>query len=385
VAHLQQILRAALALTCAASMAGCGIPTQFAFGWTSQETERTQKTHQLRLESQPAGAQVTRTYGGEQKALGAAPLNDSVSYEVEETTESDGWVPMLVVGIVELVVGMGLALAVDTGDSTSFDGPASSEEDTDPLLAAGGFFLLAGLVDTIWGGVRSASSPSVSNSKVIGTTEIQYQGTASGLPNATFTAQIPNTTSGRLVLDPSALVAAPPPPPPPPPTTSAPPPPTTTSAPPPSSPGKAAAHTKSWVLAVMDVEDMNAKSRKNRIDKSLVRNLGDQLRVFVTQSGVRTIDRSSQERALKDQVSSLKSDSYKACYDDSCQIELGKALAATHILRSRITKFGSRCVLNGELIDLRSEVTVKAASSQGSCAAEGFLTMCERVAKDLVK
>ncbi len=359
-------------------MMGCGVATQLAFGWSSQETERTQRTHQLRLESQPAGAQVMRTYDGQSQPLGAAPLNDSVQYEVEETSEEDGWVPMLVVGIIELVVGMGLALAIDT-DDTDFE-----EEETDPLLAAGGLFLIAGLVDSIWGGVRSASSPTIIQTKVLGAEQIQYQGTAPGLPTATFTAQIPGTTAGRLVLDPKALVTAPPPPPPPPATTTAaPPPPIATTTP--SKPVTASAQSKTWVLAVMDVEDMNEKSRRNRIDRSLVRNLGDQLRVFVTQAGVRTIDRSSQERALKDQVSAMKSDSYKACYDDSCQIELGKALAATHILRSRITKFGSRCVLNGELIDLRSEVTVKAASAQGTCAAEGFLTMCEQVAKDLVK
>ena len=56
------------------------------------------------------------------------------------------------------------------------------------------------------------------------------------------------------------------------------------------------------------------------------------------------------------------------------------ALAATHILRSKITRFGSKCVLNGELIDLRSEVAVAAASSRGDCVAEGFLNMSEEVA-----
>jgi hypothetical protein len=181
--------------------------------------------------------------------------------------------------------------------------------------------------------------------------------------------------------------AAPPPAPPPPVTTSAPPPPPPPAAPPPPAPTAlvAGAKTKDWIIAVMEVEDLNAKSRRRRVDKGLVRNLGDQLRIFIAQAGVRTIDKSSQDRALFEQLSQLKKDSYKACYDDSCQIELGKALAASHILRSRITKFGKKCVLNGELIDLKAEVTVKAASAQGACEAEGFLTMCERVAQDLVR
>lgn len=130
----------------------------------------------------------------------------------------------------------------------------------------------------------------------------------------------------------------------------------------------------------MEVEDVSTRAKRDRIDSDLVRNIGDQLRIFVAERGVRTIDRSAQDRAFQETIGSLKAESYKSCYDDSCQIELGKALAATHILRTKITRFGSRCVLNGELIDLRKEVAVAAASSRGDCGAEGFLGMSEDVA-----
>lgn len=139
--------------------------------------------------------------------------------------------------------------------------------------------------------------------------------------------------------------------------------------------------TGSWVVAVMDVQ---AVSKSRELTPSLMRNIGDQLRIFVAQTGVRTVDRSAQETTLKDQLAQLKKDSYQACYDDSCQIELGKALAASHILRTRITRFGRLCVLNGELIDLRSEVATAAASSRGTCEEEGFLRMSEEVAQNLV-
>lgn len=140
-----------------------------------------------------------------------------------------------------------------------------------------------------------------------------------------------------------------------------------------------------WVVAVMAVDDVNSRSARLRIDRDLIRNIGDQLRIFVAQHGVRTVDKSSTERALQDVVKTLKSESYGVCYDDACQIELGKALAATHILRSQITRFGSKCVLNAELIDLRSEVAVSAASARGSCGPEGFLGMCEDVAALVTK
>lgn len=137
-----------------------------------------------------------------------------------------------------------------------------------------------------------------------------------------------------------------------------------------------------WVVAVMDVKTVT--EGRGALDQNLMRNISDQLRIFVAQHGVRTVDRSAQDAAFRDQVSELKADSYKGCYDDNCQIELGKALAASHILRSRITQFGKLCVLNGELIDLRAEVATGAASARGNCEEEGFLQMSEDIAKMLV-
>ena len=191
----------------------------------------------------------------------------------------------------------------------------------------------------------------------------------------------------------AAMAAAPPPPsgfaPPPPPPAMAPPPAAPVSVSPPlaARPSRSAlpriAPQPDWIIAIMEVDDVNSASRTMAIDPGLVRNIGDQLRIFVAERGVRTIDKSATERALQDIMQSIKKDSYKKCYDDNCQIELGKVLAASHILRTKITRFGSRCVLNAELIELRSEVAVTAASARGGCGAEGFLGMSERVASSI--
>ena len=155
-------------------------------------------------------------------------------------------------------------------------------------------------------------------------------------------------------------------------------------APPPTAPlDPDAPDMSQWVVAVMDVGTVSRKKRG--LSRDLMRNISDQLRIFVAQQGVRTIDRGQQDSTFRSQLGSLKADSYNACYDDACQIELGKALAASHILRTRITQFGRLCVLNGELIDLRSEVATAAASSRGDCGEEGFLRMSEEVAVNLVK
>ena len=144
----------------------------------------------------------------------------------------------------------------------------------------------------------------------------------------------------------------------------------------------AAQDAEEWVVAVMDVKTVTRG--RGALDRDLMRNISDQLRIFVAQHGIKTVDRSAQDAAFKDHVAQMKADSYKGCYDDNCQIELGKALAASHILRSRITQFDKLCVLNGELIDLRAEVAVGAASSRGDCEEEGFLQMSEDIAKKLV-
>ncbi len=139
-------------------------------------------------------------------------------------------------------------------------------------------------------------------------------------------------------------------------------------------PSSASSHAD-WVVAVMNVE-----SKATSLDDQLLVNVGSQLRITIATKGIRTIDRG----AIDGQIKEMKGQSYEACYDDQCQIELGKALAASHILRTQVTRFGRVCVLNGELIDLRAEVTVGAASAKGNCTDEGFLTMIDRVAQDLV-
>lgn len=138
-----------------------------------------------------------------------------------------------------------------------------------------------------------------------------------------------------------------------------------------------------WIVAVMELSDSNAGDEKKAVDPELIRNLSDQLRVFIAQHGVRVIDRGQQERAVREIVDEAKAASYKECFDASCQIPLGKALAASHLLRSEVTRFGKACVLNGEMIELKREVTIAAASVRADCSEEGFLNASENLTQAL--
>lgn len=374
------------------SQSGCGIVLQSVFGWSSERTETVQKTHSVQIKTAPAGAEVTRRDpDGNEKVLGQAPLTDTLSYERTETIESPSSFGLYLGGVLSVGAGIGALVVATSGGSSSSTGNTfdDSLRDTgstagDILLGVfGGTMLYLGLQDLLIGLIYGASGDTVKATSNLPAGTYTYSAEVPGLPQATATVKPPDQSYANLILDGSVkasnllAVGAPPPPPSPPPVAP------TITVPPPSKSGGISNEAKTWVIAVMEVEQVETTGKS--VDGQMVKNLGDQLRIFIAQSGVRTIDRGSQERAFKDQIQTMKSESYKECYDNSCQIELGKALAASHILRSRIAQFGSKCVLNAELIDLRSEVTVKASSARGACEPEGFLGMSEEVAQTLVE
>jgi hypothetical protein len=347
-------LPAVLLLGWAAS--GCGIVAQTIVGWSEPSTVTRTRTHPVRIESSPEGAQVTRTDGrSDPKIVGSTPLVDQVEYEIEESVSTPKAWALLGTGIGEVVVGAVLAgvgrARQETTCAIGSDIECSRTGGTGFFVAGGGF-LVFGAVDAIWGLIRLFQEPEVTATRVLEPKYV-YSVEKDGVSKSAEVA-VPTADGAKFDLGTGTVTAVAPPPPP-----------------------ASDSQSDARVVAVMEVEDANV-GRNDAVGNDLVRNLSDQLRIFVAQQGIKTIDRSAQLQALK-------TESYQKCFDDSCQIELGKALAASHIVRSKITKFGARCVLNGELIDLTREVTIKAASAQGACQAEGFLEMSETLARDLMK
>jgi hypothetical protein len=136
---------------------------------------------------------------------------------------------------------------------------------------------------------------------------------------------------------------------------------------------------RAGIVAVMPL-DVGAYTE---IGEETQLSLTDQLRVFLGMRGLRVIDRGMQERALEDMLKDEQARSYAPCVDESCQVPLGRALAATHILRSTIARFGRTCSTSAELIDLSAEVTVRAASVRSGCADEALLEATERLVAEL--
>ncbi|MCA9554594.1 MAG: SUMF1/EgtB/PvdO family nonheme iron enzyme [Myxococcales bacterium] len=76
---------------------------------------------------------------------------------------------------------------------------------------------------------------------------------------------------------------------------------------------------------------------------------------------------------LKAALNRQKAESYKACYDESCQIEIGKEVAAEKSLAGAVTRFGNSCLVTLKLYDLAKATQEAAGTAKGGCDAEGVL------------
>lgn len=131
----------------------------------------------------------------------------------------------------------------------------------------------------------------------------------------------------------------------------------------------------SRVLAVFDLQ-----ATGTRIDRGVLEAMGDTLATWMGEGDAfRVVPRDDLRKALAAQ----KAESYKACYAESCQIEIGQSLAADVTLAGQIARIGSRCVVNLRLYSLRTEATLKTASSQGACSEDAILSLLEQGASKL--
>lgn len=117
------------------------------------------------------------------------------------------------------------------------------------------------------------------------------------------------------------------------------------------------------VLAVLDVSG-----------EALTPALADQLTDYLaTRLATRGAYRVVPRRAVQAELLAAKARSLEACVDETCQIELGKALAAEQTLTARVIQLDDACALTAALFDLRTETTARAASVRVRCAPSALL------------
>jgi len=130
------------------------------------------------------------------------------------------------------------------------------------------------------------------------------------------------------------------------------------------------------IVAVFDMED-----RGSGLDKQVLVNLTDYLASLLAEGGYQVVPRDQIRERLKEQ----KTESYKECYDQSCQIELGRELAAQKSLDISILKIGNKCQMTANLYDLKKATTELAANADAECNEESLLAALKIIGEKLCR
>lgn len=129
------------------------------------------------------------------------------------------------------------------------------------------------------------------------------------------------------------------------------------------------------IVAVFDIEDRTA-----RVAAEDLAQLSHFLTSKVAEGGMFSVIPGAQ---IKRRLVQEKINSYKDCYDQQCQIEIGRELAANKSLATQIIQFGDRCIVVSTLYDLKRVATVAAASERSSCALESLVAAVEKITSAL--
>ncbi|RME22162.1 MAG: hypothetical protein D6806_13390 [Deltaproteobacteria bacterium] len=128
------------------------------------------------------------------------------------------------------------------------------------------------------------------------------------------------------------------------------------------------------IVAVFDMED-----RGSGLKPEVLENLTEYLSVLLAERGYKVIPRDQIKQRLVEQ----KKESYKSCYDQSCQIELGRELAAQKALATRVIKIADTCQVAATLFDLKKAATDRAASAEAECTEKSLLQAVRKIAEKL--
>lgn len=124
-------------------------------------------------------------------------------------------------------------------------------------------------------------------------------------------------------------------------------------------------------VAVFDIED-----RSKRLKPSEVDGLTEYLAGKLAEGGLfHVIPRQQIKQRLLEQ----KKSSFRKCYDQSCQIEIGREMAAQKVLSTVVAAVGSSCLVTAALFDLKKAATEITASARGGCSADDLLNQIEQV------
>jgi hypothetical protein len=129
------------------------------------------------------------------------------------------------------------------------------------------------------------------------------------------------------------------------------------------------------VVAVFDVEPQGVE-----LDPVVLDRLNNYLCSLLAERGYQVVPRSQ----LKARLAEQKVDSYRLCFDESCQIEIGKELAAQKSLATQLIRLGGSCKATLTLFDLRTTASERGATVSGGCGEDGVVQALEEAVGKLI-
>ncbi len=139
--------------------------------------------------------------------------------------------------------------------------------------------------------------------------------------------------------------------------------------------GPAAVASEAPVVAVFEVQDLRISPAK--LPEGKLTALTDLLENFLAEGGAfKVVPQSGLRRAMVD----AKRATYQECFDEACQIEIGKAVSASKLVTTKIIQVGAQCIVTSTLFDLRTETTDRAEHAKGDCTEESLALTLEKVA-----
>jgi len=128
------------------------------------------------------------------------------------------------------------------------------------------------------------------------------------------------------------------------------------------------------IVAVFDLE-----SRGSGLTQAELEDLAALLRARLAECGFQVVPQAQ----IRERLRAEAVESYRACYDESCQIELGRELAASAIVSSQVLRLGERCQLTALLYDLGKAAAGQAGVAEAGCSAAELLPAVRAVAETL--
>jgi hypothetical protein len=116
-----------------------------------------------------------------------------------------------------------------------------------------------------------------------------------------------------------------------------------------------------------------------QLDAGTLDALTDYLAAAVSEGGhLRVVPPGDIRSALK----AKQAESYQECYEQACQIELGRELAANKTLATSVLKLGDKCTVTASLYDLKTQATDRSAMADAvDCTPGGLKAAIAAVAE----